>query len=323
MAQSISNVRSINDAPKKRVSAKAAKAAAELEARRLKEDESRGLKGPAVDDDFDEETRTAPGFGHNAPDAGVFLRHVQAIRRQQEKVEEAKLATKNERGKLKDIRKLAQADGLVMRELDDALEALAVEHVDLIAREQRRRLYFEWLGIPIDQQQELELHSKEGDAELDAKRWFKRGSTDGRLGRVREIPAGCPPEHIQDWLKGHDEGQEMLMRGLPLTKEGFGDKAEALEQAPPEEPQPRILILNEGHFVAGTILEDANLSTLLEPHHEAFHGSDRVVAVYGTRRRILREPDASVPGGFYVDTGTEDAPISDVEIVPVDAADLA
>lgn len=315
------NVRNINSAPKKRVSAKA-KAA--LEAQRLKEDEGRGLKGPKVDDDRDpEDERTAPGFGHNAPDAGVFLRHVQAIRRQAEKVEEAKLATKNERGKLKDVRKLAQADGLVMRELDDALEALQVEHVDLIAREQRRRLYHEWLGIPLVEQGSLDLHAKEGDTALDAKRWFKRGDTDGRLGRVREVPQGCPPEHIPDWLRGHDAGQEILMRGLPLTKDGFADQAASKAPTPEPDTKGKILILQEGHFVAGTELDQANLKTLLGEHHDAFMASDRVVALFGTRRRILREPDPEGADGFYTDSGEDDVPVTDIEVVVPDASELA
>lgn len=328
MARKINeNVVDINTAPKKRQSAKA-KAAAE--AARLAADESRGLKGPAVDDDRDpDDERTAPGFGHNAPDVGVYLRHVQAIRRQQEKVEAAKLVVKAERGKLKDVRKLAQADGLVMKQLDEALEDLAVEHVDLIAQHKRRMLYHEWLGLNLNEQPELDLHAREGDTELDAKRWWKRGDLDGRLGRVREVPAGCPPEHLQDYLKGHDNGQEVLMRGLPLTKAGFDADGKVTDTpaekpaADVDDPKGGILVMHEGYFVAGTDLENANLRTLLGEHHEAFMAADRVVALFGTRRRILREPDADADDGFYVDTGDDDVPVTDPEYVGPEAADLA
>lgn len=312
MAQSIkNNVTNINAGPKKRTSAKA-KAA--LEAQRLKDDEGRGLKGPKVDDDRDpEDERTAPGFGHNAPDESVYLRNVHAIRRQKDVVAAAKLVVKTENGKLKDIRKLAQADGLVMKQLDAALESLETEHVDLIAAHKRTILYHSWLGMPLEEQQELNLHAKEGDAELDAKRWRRRGDVDGRLGRVRDVPVGCPPEHIQDYLKGHDLGQEALMRGLPLTRDGFGDQAPAPAA---QEDASKVLMLNEGHFAAGTILEDANTSTLLPEHLPAVERAIYVSAVFGPAKRLIKEPG-------YLDDGSENTEVTEPEVVVPDASELA
>lgn len=318
MAQNISNVRSINDAPKRGRQTKAAKEAekAALEAKRLREDEARGLKNPTVDDDFDEETRTAPGFGHNEPDAPIFLRHFQIIGRQQEKIEAAKLVLKTEKGIMKDLRKVAQSEGIVMREFDMVREAVNTERVDLVARDQRWRYYCGFLGLDLTVQTELELHAKEGDAVLDAKRWWKRGDLDGRLGRIREVPLGCPPEHIQDWLKGHDNGQEVLMRGLPLTREGFGDQDPPKTPVAASEDKGKILVLHEGHFVAGTGLEDANTSTLLPEHLEAVERATYVSAVFGPAKRLIKEPG-------YLDDGSENTEVTEPEIVVLDASDLA
>lgn len=320
MAQSINNVRNIKDAPKKPLSARAAKKAAELEALRVKEDEARGLKGPTVDDDAAAANQSVGANGSDM-DAGRFLRWVQKLNAHEDKGEAIKLALKEWRTGRKLLRKEAGGDGITMRELDEALENLKTEQVDLIAREERRKQYHEWLGIPLTVQVEAEL-SVDDEAQAKA-RWRRRGLQDGRLGKERKLPEGIPPENGPDYLGGHEEGQMDLMRGSPLTREGFGDKKPARAAAATPDAPGGILVFHEGHFVTGTTLEEANLKTLLGEHHEAFMAADRVVALFGTKRRTLREPDADMPDGFYCDTGDDDVPVSDPEIVAPDAADLA
>lgn len=277
--------------------------------------------GPEIQEEFlPDAADRAPGFGHNAPDASVFLRHVQLIRRQDEVIAEAKLKVKSENGKRKDLRKLAQADGLVMGQLDEALDDLELEHVDLIAREERRRLYHEWLNIPLTTQGDLP-NTVSLDPKNEAVRWFKRGDTDGRLDKVRSAPAGCPPEHHQDYFKGHDAGCNLRMQHTPLTAGAFdtnGSLKSANDPAPAAAPvgDKGILVLNEGHFEEGTLLEDANMITLLQQHHEAVLTSERVVALFGTKRRILKEPNDD--GTTYLDDGLQETAVTDPE--PVDPA---
>ena len=248
---------------------------------------------------------TAPGFGLNAPDQPLFLSHVNSIREQMGAVEVVKTALKNAKGTLKDRRKLAQAEGLVMRELDEALDALETENVDLLDRETRRRLYFEWLGLPV-----LSLGKKAATAAAKpADDWFRRGDQAGRLGEERKAPEGCPPEHIQDWLKGHEAGSALR------TDKVAAVSARPVSGAPEGAERPSgILVLAEDAFLPGTELEDANLKTLQGDRMPEFNRAERVVALFGARRRILKEEDAACEGGFYVDRGEASDEISEVEV---------
>lgn len=269
---------------------------------------------------------TAPSFGANEPDAGVFLREVNKIRRQADEVEKKKLELKTEKGKLKDIRKLAAGVGLVMREVDEAIEALNTEHVDLIAREERRRLYFAWLGLPLGTQADLPGMPKATDTEADQFRWHKRGDIAGRLGEVRAVPEGCPPHCIQNFLQGWEHGQTVLMQGSVLTAGAFNPDGSIKSTPGPDmahEAASTMVTFTEAHFQAGTDLESANLRTLLPGHHESFHNAESVVAVFGSKKRILREPDATIPGGYYVDDGSEDSPVSEAEPAAPTAAEFA
>lgn len=322
MARNINeNVINIDSAPKKRQSAKA-KAAAE--AARLAADESRGLKGPAVDDATD---GSAQAYGHNGPapfDEGVFLRWVQKLNAHENKGDLLKLSLKNWRTERKLMRKDANGDGIVLGQMDEALEDLKTEQVDIAAREQRRRDYHAALGIPFVEAQEMKEIS---DPDRLAKRWYQRGEVDGRLAKVREVPEGCPPECIRPYLSGHEAGTKVFLQSSPLTRDGFDKdgnvKAPGAAPAPADTDSTAMLTLNESHFVAGTELEDANLKSLLGGHHEAFHNATNVIAVFGHARRILKERDADAPDGFYIDDGSDHTPVTDPEFVAPAAADLA
>mgnify|MGYP000877274527 CR=1 FL=1 len=271
---------------------------------------------------------TAPGLGHNAPDEGVFLRHLQAIRAHTEgPLAEAKQRLKDEKGKLKDIRQLAKADGLVLKELDEALEDAQTERVDLIAKEERRRLYRQWLGLPVGAQGELELDDRLPSIERERARWKSMGNVDGRLAKVRAAPEGCPPNMVQSYLEGWDAGQEALMRAGTLTSAAFKPAAPgstapapALADTPAPESKPAevpangtTLILREANFEEGIELEDANRKTIVsDESRERFDAADTVVAVFGDKRRVLKEP-AQGDEPAYVDTGEPDALLSDVE----------
>lgn len=272
------------------------------------------FRTPEPSDETEELVERAPAFGSNEPDAPTFLQWVKRIGDKKAEWDAAKLTAKTIGKQHKSERAEAAAAGVVMGELDRALEDAQTEQVDLDAKEQRYLLYMEWLGCPINLARAKPGAGVSIDPEADAKRWFKRGDADGRRGLPRQAPDGCPPERAQDYYKGHEAGQELLMRGSPLTASAFGDKASKASPAPVDNG---LVTFTQAHFMAGTELEEANLKSLLPGHHEAFHEAVNVVAVFGSKRRILKEPG-------YQDDGDPETEITEPETVPSpSAAELA
>lgn len=282
----------------------------------------------------------APGFGHNAPDEGIFLRHVHAIQQHVEgPLAAAQAKLKEEKGKLKDLRQLAKADGLVLKELDEAVEDARTERVDLVAKETRRRLYRQWLGLPFEQGDLFEEHKGTPSLAREQLRWKAIGNTEGRLGRPRVAPEDCPSNMEPHFLAGYDEGQAALMKALPMTAGAFnadgslktastagetpagGDETpgEADASTAPAPASVAVVILGPADFAAETLLEDANRSTLASDElRERFDSAERVVAVFGAKRRILKEPG-------YVDDGvgelSDEEPAAPEEIAAVAEAE--
>jgi ribosome modulation factor len=270
-------------------------------------------------DGVGEEVQRAPAFGSNEPDEGVFLRWVNELERHEEKGEALKLAVTNWRKERKTKRAEAQAAGLVMGQLDQAIAELKTEQTDLLAQQLRLDIYRGWLDLPVlDRGQKGKALAEKISPDDEKAKWKKRGSQAGRLGKSRDLPEGIPPECIQPWLKGWDAGQEALMHGSPLTKGAFDGKTTA--PAKEQVHHPKVLQLDESHFSTDTTLEEANMKTLLRDYIEHVGAAETVTVVFGQARRILKEPDADAPGGFYLDTGESDVPVTDPE--PVDAADL-
>lgn len=291
-------------------------------------------------------TDTAPGLGHNAPDEGVFLAWVQRLRRHEEKIAEAKALVKVQTNIRKDLRKEAGSHGLVMGDLDEALEDLAKEKVDLEAREERRRLYRTWLGLPTGGGQiEAPLaHAADPGGVKD--RWTKRANQAGRLGEDPPLE-GSPPELHQDIMAAWHAGQEVVMRASKLLGAGFtGDdrpvatpeevaaakaepepapapakgkakgKGKAAEAAaPPPEPSPAfasVLVLDGHAFPGVDEIDDCNRKVLAESKLPAWDAAETVLVIMGGKKRILKEP-ADGAREAYEDTGEEDVPLSDVE----------
>ncbi len=289
-------------------------------------------------------SENAPGFGHNAPDEGVFLRHVHAIQQHVEgPLAAAQAALKAEKGKLKDFRQAAKADGLVLKELDEAVEDARTERVDLVAKETRRRLYREWLGLPMEQADLFEEDEKTPSLARDQLRWKAQGNTDGRLARPRVAPDGCPPAMDSHYLAGWDEGQAALQRASPMLRDAFNADGTLKSQTPAADAVTAsdvlgvveglvedvkntvvqaIVILGPDDFPEGTALVDANLKTMRpdDGRLEKFDAATRVVAVFEGKRRILKEPG-------YVDDGegelSEEEPAAEVEVAAAAGDDSA
>lgn len=280
---------------------------------------------------------TAPGLGHNQPDEGVFLAWVQRLRRHDEKIAESKAATKVLTNIRKDIRKEAGAAGLVMGDLDEALEDLAKERADLASREERRRLYRTWLNLPVGGQQNLDLtHAADPGAQKAL--WVSKANTAGRLGENCPID-GCPPELIQDVEAAWRGGQTILMKASKLLGAAFagddrpaatatdaaaanGEEAQSPAPAPAPETFAQVLVLDGSAFPGMTDVDDCNLKTLLEAKRPAWAAAETVIVILAGKKRILKEPAAD-EAEAYEDTGEDGVPLSEVEeAAPADIAAL-
>lgn len=272
---------------------------------------------------------SAPGLGHNQPTEGVFLAWVQRLRRHDEEVDKAAAALKVQKGMRKDLRKEAGAAGLVMGQLDEALEDLKKETADLAGAEERRRLYRQWLGLPVGGQSEAPLVHV-SDPGYQRNLWLERANRAGRLGEDAPID-GCPPELIPDVQASWAAGQTALMEGSKLLGAGFTGPdrpaatvadaqaakaaqapAEQLAPAPAPEPAPvaqgGALVLDAAAFPGETDIDECNLAKLDESKREAWAAADTVVVIMDGKKRVLKEEG-------YEDTGEPDVPLSEVETV--------
>lgn len=272
---------------------------------------------------------TAPGLGHNQPTEGVFLAWVQRLRRHDEEVAKAAAALKVQRAIRKDLRKEAGSAGLVMGQLDEALEDLDKENADLAGAEERRRLYRQWLGLPVGGQTEAKLVHV-SDPGYQRNLWLERANRAGRLGEDAPID-GCPPELIPDVQAAWAAGQTALMEGSKLLGAGFTGpdrpaatvadaQAAKAAQAPAEQPAPApapepapvaqggALVLDAAAFPGETDIDECNLAKLDESKREAWAAADTVVVIMDGKKRVLKEEG-------YEDTGEPDVPLSEVETV--------
>lgn len=151
------------------------------------------------------------GPGGNGLTREVFLRHVKAVTDQKAKV-------KAEQQKLNTIRTTAKAEGVVLGALD-----LVVKMADWNREEVRDQFttqlqYAGYLNLPgIPEGGSLDLFNVNEDVpeeERGPAEWFAIGKTAGLLGREAVPPDTCPPERVQDWLAGRDEGQKELAMAL-------------------------------------------------------------------------------------------------------------
>lgn len=253
------------------------------------------------------EPETAPAFGTNEPDEGTFLHHVRILVEQDSRIDVQKEILKGLRKERKSLRDEAKAVGVVMGELDRAVKDAQTELVDLEAKERRYLLYMRWLGCPLDiGPAKAPPKTKEEVAKAQADRWEQEGYRMGILGKPRSIPEGCPPESQQDLLRGHERGQNALMKSSPLTREAFEERAQEGGGAPAE--ADGVLTLGVEHFVNGVELTEANLANLLPAWEGAWHKAKDIVVIIGGQKRVLKDSFDN-----YEDTGAPDVPLSEVE----------
>ena len=115
---------------------------------------------------------------------------------------------------------------------DDARADAArkTEKVDLVLREKQRAEIREAFGLPAGPQAELDLQLQPIPART-ATHWYDVGAKDCSDDKFADAnAAGVPPEHVQDYLRGHADRQAQIAAGLKGLKE---DEAKKPNLPPP------------------------------------------------------------------------------------------
>lgn len=296
---------------------------------------------------------SVPGFGANSPTVALILSHVHKLNAIQAELDKQKLVMKELNGKKKDQRQLAKADGIVLRELDEAIEAANTERVDLVARQDRLRFYYEALGLPWKQADLFEEDARLPTLDQDKAKWRALGNTDGRMGKPCRAPSFCPPICVADYEHGYKDGQAALMAESPLTASAFNEDGTAKEGKPadqvdtwdesktpaeiaagtpatPASAAKVIMLANKDFLDTVKTVDDCSRATLsFADTKRAWDGADTVVVYFKNPddgrgvKRILKSPAAGVEGeeGYqpaYEDLGDVNGELTDAEEVPAE-----
>lgn len=133
----------------------------------------------------------------------LFMSHYRNIAAQEAKVTEQKKA-------LSKPRKLAKADGIVLRDMDFALRCAEVDDDTIIPDELKRQLDIaEWFGLPIGSQRDL--FQIQETAEQAA---TKAGEVAGLKGEDGTSPHANGSQEDQWWLNGWERGQKTMRENL-------------------------------------------------------------------------------------------------------------
>jgi len=295
----------------------------------------------------DKPAPAAKGFGANMVTADVFLSHVHQLNRIEEELASAKLVVKEINGRKKDARQLAKADGIVLKEMDEAIENSKTDRVDHVAREERRRFYHEFLGIPLVQGDLFELDPSIPTLDQDKLKWRAIGNTDGRAGRPCKAPDYCPPICLPEYEDGYKDGQKVAMQKSPLTAGAFNDDGSVKGEAKPDDqvdtwvdpkdeakpaadpPKAEAIVVFQNDAFLDTVKgpDDCSRATLaFADSRQRWDAAERVLVLFkdpetGTAaRRVLKAPAKGVEGeaGYepaYEDLGEPDGVLTDAEPV--------
>lgn len=141
-----------------------------------------------------------------APEGGnvtekTFLSHLESLRQSKDAVEKAK-------GRYKAARKAAKADGISLKELDDAVSLASEDHDEVRSRYATTVQYLKWLRSPIGTQ----LDAFAGLADLTI---AEKAHGDGFAASLRGEPTeSCPhapgTSQREDWLRGWNDHRNAL-----------------------------------------------------------------------------------------------------------------
>lgn len=112
----------------------------------------------------------------------------------------------------KQIRTAIQTAGMPLALFDESYEDAGTSRVDLERKEKLRRIVREAHGLMVEVQGELLEGLPEGAK--GAVYWEAQGYQDGIGGKFAKRPDECPPEHEQDYLRGHANAMEVNAKGI-------------------------------------------------------------------------------------------------------------
>ena len=137
-----------------------------------------------------------------------FLRHMAALRRQRDIVDEAKGALKAVKKIETRMRNEAKADGWMLKLIDEIMDDESKSRVDLAAENKARNFMREIVGLPIGGQ--ADLFERMPEEARDAETWGADGYRAGARGLPAKPPTEMPARFMQDWMKRWTAGKERL-----------------------------------------------------------------------------------------------------------------
>jgi|GEM_PF-6218068 len=246
----------------------------------------------------------------NAPPEEVLrstlLRGVAELRELDERIDTAMSKVKILRADRKAITGKLGAAGLPASLIKEAMADADNSRTDMAEKEKARDFIRDVFGLArADYLNAFDGMPTGAVEEVD---WEARGYTAGVMAADRDPPKECPPERHQAYFKGYDRVMEA--RAL-ATAPKAGKKA----PAPVSDAAPLPYILTEEHFEPDTALEDASMATLVDDValRESIGNFARVLVRFGNRQRFLKDGD-------YLDDGSDEAGLSDIEEVGADDA---
>jgi len=141
----------------------------------------------------------------------LFFHHLGRIKRQKEVVATATADLRN-------IYKVAKAEGFSKKDVDFAISIEATDDEILIQERRRQAMIARWMQAPLGLQGDL-LDAVDLSPAADRAR--EAGKIAGMKGQTCIAPyADGASEQAQAWIAGWHMGQETLMAALTLTKDG-------------------------------------------------------------------------------------------------------
>lgn len=127
------------------------------------------------------------------------------------------------------FRKGLKAKGITLGVLDDGVRMLEWTPEEVKAHFAERNWYAEAMRFPIGSQLEFFGTDATPDAVKEQLKWRNIGVRDGLAGKgwPDQAPNGCPPDCVQAYGEGHEEGAETVRRA-------FAEKRKTVQPLGPE-----------------------------------------------------------------------------------------
>lgn len=158
------------------------------------------------------------------------------IRMAARKMVELQTERENVGRKISAFRKTLKAEGFTLGVLDAIVKMLDRTPEEIKNHFAERDRYAEAMRFPVGSQLEFFGSDATSDAVKEQLKWKQIGFKDGVAGKgwANEPPKGCPPEAVQSYGAGHEEGQETVRRAF-LEKQ---KACQAVKPVPSVELQP-------------------------------------------------------------------------------------